>query len=155
MKHLQTRSNFAVCFFIFLSLGCIQANDRQQVTLERNSSECFLAAFDNDSVFMSLEFSGKRVNGEMLMKYHNGKLYTGKLSGLVKGDTLICNYDFKIDGINKWYRNPIALLNDSGELIMGIGKIKIAWGSGIFDESIPIDYENARFIFEKTICPNH
>lgn len=136
---------------ILLFASCGQPQPSSEKALKKES-KCFTAIFEQDTVHTKIDFQGKKITGTMLMKYKDGKIYEGLLTGLVKGDTLMLKYDFKINQINKWYRNPIALLNRDGKLLMGVGKINIAWGSPIFDSAVPIDYEKGKFIFQQTNC---
>jgi hypothetical protein len=153
MRHIQTRPLVAIALLTLFIMGCNQGQPNQ-VTSENKVNKCFLAVFENDTAYLSLEFAGEKVKGKMKIDYGNGELYDGDLSGVISGDTLLCKYDFKINNIDTWYRNPVALLNREDKLIMGDGKIMISLGQGVFDKSVPIDYENSRFTFEETSCPD-
>jgi hypothetical protein len=116
------------------------------------TEKCFLAIYEQDTAHLNLIFTGAKVQGELQINYADGKNYNGFLKGLTKGDTLLLDYDFKINGINQWYRNPLALLKRSSLLILGDGKVDVRWGTGVFDKIIPINYENAKFVFKEMAC---
>lgn len=136
----------------FIGCGQPQSNTEQS---PKKVSKCYTASFENDTVETKIEYIGKKISGTMRMKYKNGNVYNGILSGSAMGDTLMLKYDFKINRIDKWYRNPIALLNRNDKLIMGVGKINVVWGTGMFDSTVPINYEKGKFTFHETNCIDH
>ena len=146
------------CLPLFMSAvmfvaGC---NQRQTGTTTKQSSteSCYVASFEQDTALMSLKFTGRKIEGKLRINYGDGKIYDGTLLGEQKGkgDTLILAYDFKINNVDKWYRNPVAFLRKADRLVLGIGQINVVWGTGAFDEAVPIDYEHVRFQFEPKDC---
>lgn len=159
LKSVAECTTFRICsrsdqLLIFILTVLTSCGQPQSVSTENiiKKSKCYIATFEKDTVETKIEYNGKKISGTMRMSYKNGHVCDGIIKGTIHGDTLILKYDFKIDNVNTWYQNPIALLNRDGQLIMGVGKINIAWGTGIFDNSIPIDYEKGKFIFSETNC---
>lgn len=148
---------YQCCFMLALvscfTLACNQGQQSAQndVPVEEH---CYQAIYQRDTASLNLKFAGRKVTGKMRIDYGDGKFYDGTILGEQKGrgDTLILAYDFKINNEGKWHRNPVAFLRKGTRLIMGIGQINIVWGTGAFDEKVPIDYEHARFTFEPQQC---
>lgn len=138
---------------IMLGTSCNQT--QPEATTQLSTTErCYVASFQQDTAMMNLSFTGSKIKGKMRINYGDGKVYDGTILGEQKGkgDTLILAYDFKINNVDKWYRNPMAFLKRGDSLVLGIGQINVVWGTGAFDETVPIDYEHARFIFAPADC---
>lgn len=138
---------------MLLGTSCTQKQPEATTKLS-TMERCYVANFQQDTAMMNLRFTGSKIEGKMRINYGDGKIYDGSILGEQKGkgDTLILAYDFKINNADKWYRNPVAFLKRGDSLVLGIGQINVVWGTGAFDESVPIDYEHARFIFVPVDC---
>ncbi|RZJ74932.1 MAG: hypothetical protein EOO47_20445 [Flavobacterium sp.] len=142
---------FIVCFVgIFASCGYFRT---QEEPLDESKLVCFLAIDGKDTAWLSIDTSHKLINGYFKMSYAGTKKMDGQIKGSIKGDTLKANYDFKVNNVDKWYRNPVAFLEQDGKLTMGVGEINLVWGTPHFNEKVPIDYEKGRFVFERITCP--
>ena len=143
-----------LAFAVLLSTSCNQTQPDATSKLSTAEQHCYVATFQQDTALMNLNFNGTKINGKMRINYGDGKVYDGTILGehKGKGDTLILAYDFKINNVDKWYRNPVAFLKRGDRLVLGIGQINVVWGTGAFDKTVPIDYEHARFIFVPTDC---
>ncbi|MFD0939763.1 hypothetical protein [Pedobacter boryungensis] len=121
--------------------------------IDKKFAVCYIAIDKTDTAWLKIDTADrKHILGEMIFNYHNEKHYKGLIKGLMNGDTLKGDYTFRLNGIDKWYRNPIALLKNEHTLTMGVGEIYILWGSGFFLNSVPIDYDKGRFVFKQTDC---
>ena len=113
---------------------------------------CYMAIDKTDTAWLKVDTSKKQVLGELEFNYHNEKHFVGTIKGVVKGDTLKGHYVFKVNNVDKWYRNPIALLKKENTLTMGVGDIRVMWGAVYFNQNVPIDYDKGRFVFEQAAC---
>ncbi|RZK54105.1 MAG: hypothetical protein EOO87_11285 [Pedobacter sp.] len=125
----------------------------QEEPLNESKLVCFLAIDGKDSAWLSIDTSHKLINGYFKMSYGGTKVMDGQVKGEIKGDTLKAHYDFKVNKVDKWYRNPVAFLQQDGKLIMGVGEINMIWGSPFFNDKVAIDYDKGRFVFERITCP--
>lgn len=140
-----------IAAIIFLS-SCEEQNLVKKQMVEA-STNCYLAVDRTDTAWLKLDTADrKHVLGELLFIYGNKNRYEGLIKAEMKGDTLKGNYSFKLNNVNKWYKNPIALLRNKQTLTMGIGEIYTLWGSGFFLKTVPIDYEKGRFVFKQVGC---
>ncbi len=151
---------YQCCFMLALvscfNMACNQGQQSAGTDLPVTES-CYQASYQRDTALLNLKFAGRKITGKMRINYADGKFYDGTILGEQKGkgDTLILAYDFKINNEGKWHRNPLAFLRRADRLVMGIGQINIVWGTGAFDETVPIDYKHARFVFEPVDCQDN
>jgi hypothetical protein len=142
---------FLVIISTLLMNSCKQ---QKAVKTEMNDKHtlCYTAIDKNDTAWLKLDTSGGQILGELDFQYANKNHYKGIVKALVKGDTLRGYYSFKLNNVDKWYKNPLALLKKNNTLTMGVGEVMTLWGSGYFNKEVPIDYEKGRFVFKQTGC---
>jgi hypothetical protein len=146
------RKNRLLLFLITLSiiLFCSCKEKRPIKTkLDKKHTLFYIAIDQADTAWLKIDTTDQHILGELVFNYHNKKHYVGLVKAVMKGDTLKGNYSFKLNNVDKWYKNPIALLKKDDTFTMGIGEIYTLWGSGFFLKSVPIDYEKGRFVFKK------
>lgn len=148
---MKTLPGFTLVLLCLLLMAC---NQQPAVVdqMRPQYTACYQAIDGSDTALLSIDTSNKRILGTFEMKYGKDKVYAGQIKGLIKGDTLIGHYDFKLNKVDKWYRNPVAFLKKEGKLIMGVGEISMVWGSPFFDTNTPIDYDKGRFVFSELAC---
>lgn len=138
---------------IVFSLSSWKDQKPLKLEMDKTSTKCYLAVDQLDSAWLKLDTADKKhVLGELLFIYGNKNRYEGLIKAVMKEDTLKGNYSFKLNNIEKWYKNPIALLQKNNTLTMGIGEIYTLWGSGFFLKTAPIDYDKGRFVFKQVGC---
>jgi hypothetical protein len=120
--------------------------------LDPSKFTCYIAINKSDTAWLDIDTSERKIKGLFTMSYGGKKKLHGQLKGTIKGDTLNAHYDFKVNKVDKWYRNPVSFLRKDNQLVMGVGEIVMVWGSGVFKEGVPVDYDKGRFVFERTVC---
>lgn len=140
----------ALLFVTFIS-SCEQKKAIKAIMDEKHSV-CYIAIDKADTAWLKIDTAATNILGEMKFSYANKNYYEGPVKAVMKGDTLVGNFSFKLNRVDKWYKNPIALLKNGDTFTMGIGEIMTLWGSGYFDENVPIDYERGRFVFKQVGC---
>jgi len=103
----------------------------------------------SDTAQLNIVLNDKEFYGQYEINY--GGLYkdSGDVSGVLKGDTLKGTYRYQHYGTEAWHRIPIALLKKDDKLIMGIGVMEIYMNMTFFKKTVPIDYQNSKFVFEQ------
>ena len=131
---------------------------RREIPIEEQmqpkTTICYKAIDGTDTIWLSIDtLRVPQLIGTFEMNYAKQKrrMY-GQFKGLLKGDTIKGHYDFKVNKVDKWYRNPVAFLKRNNKLNMGVGEMVMQWGSPFFDEKTPIDYEKGRFVFTEIAC---
>lgn len=142
---------------LFASLSLLtfsSCNQPKQVKTQMDAKHtiCYIAIDRTDTAWLKIDTADKQILGELEFHYSNKNRYVGPVKALVKGDTIKGNYSFQLNNINKWYKNPIALLKKDNTLTMGVGEVMMLWGSGYFDKKVPIDYDKGRFVFQQAGC---
>lgn len=120
--------------------------------MDEKYTVCYMAIDNADTAWLKIDTADKNIIGEMNFSYANKNHYEGLVKAIMKGDTLRGNFSFKLNDVDKWYKNPIALLKKGEAFTMGIGEIMTLWGSGYFDKNVPINYKKGRFVFKKVAC---
>ena len=140
----------ALLFMIFI-ISCKQPT-QLRTKMDEKHTDCYMAIDKADTAWLKIDTSETNILGEMKFSYANKNYYEGPVKAIMKGDTLRGNFSFTLNDIDKWHKNPIALLKKDNTFTMGIGEIMTLWGSGYFDKNVPIDYDKGRFVFEQVGC---
>jgi len=103
----------------------------------------------SDTAQLNIVLNEKEFYGQYEINY--GGLYkdSGDVSGVIKRDTLKGTYRYQHYGTEAWHRIPISLLKKENKLIMGIGVMEIYMNMTFFKKTVPIDYQNPKFVFEQ------
>lgn len=142
---------FTILTLIILA-GCRRTKTIAE-QMDQQSTVCYRAISGGDTAWLSIDTSKKQMIGFFRVNYVKQKrIYDGQIKGQIHGDTLKGHFDFKVNEVDKWYRNPVAFLKRDGRLTMGVGEITMIWGSAYFDEKKKIDYGKGRFVFEEGEC---
>jgi len=148
----KVRLFFSAVLLSFLISSC-SSKPTVEEQMKKETTICYRAISKIDTGWLKIDTATNQKLATLTFSYPGEKrVYEGQFKGGMSGDTLKGHYDFKVNKVDKWYRNPVALLKKDGKLIMGVGAFSMVWGSGYFDEKIPIDYEKGRFIFERIGC---
>lgn len=142
--------SLALLFMIFI-ISCKQPTPLR-TKMDEKHTVCYRAIDKADTAWLKIDTAETNILGEMKFSYANKNYYEGPVKAVMNGDTLRGNFSFKLNNIDKWHKNPIALLKKDNTLTMGIGEIMTLWGSGYFNKNVPIDYERGRFVFEQVGC---
>ncbi|MCY1550340.1 hypothetical protein D9M68_865910 [compost metagenome] len=134
--------------FVFLS-ACDQKPKSVSEQMKPASTISYLAIDGKDTAWLRMDTAHQRMIGLLSFSYGGKDKYEGEVKGIKKGDTLNGHFDFKVNGVDKWYRNPVTFLKKNDKLIMGVGKFTLIWGSAYFDPHVPVDYDRGRFVFEQ------
>lgn len=147
----RNQPNLLLSALTILLFSCNQPKPLK-TKIDEKHTVCYIAIDKADTAWLKLDTAEKNILGEMEFRYANKNHYQGPVKAIMKGDTLRGNFSFKLNNVDKWYKNPIALLKKKNTLTMGIGEIMTLWGSGYFDKNIPIDYDKGRFVFKQSGC---
>ncbi len=146
-----------VCSALVLvfSIVCFACNREKGVEeqMDVKTTVCYIAVADKDTAWLKIDTAGTEFLGVFQLNNTKQKRrHIGQVKGVLRGDTLKGHFDFKVNDVDKWYRNPIAFLKSDGKLIMGVGATSMVWGSPYFDEKVPIDFSRGKFVFEEGLC---
>lgn len=146
-----------ISFIISLSMmmGCGQNGEKPKKKTEKIiSKDCFIAIYEGDTARMQISYlKDEKVKGELKIDYANDEINDGDFVGKLKGDTLFLDYHFaNVRNAKKSYLNPLALLKRGDSLTMGIGQIETTLGRSYFVRGKAINFERAKFVFQKAEC---
>lgn len=149
------------CLLVLSTLLFSCKGNRKPDSVDQNSTKklkqfrtsCYRAVDGKDTAYLKLELLSKdTVAGDLTINYFKKPKNEGNFKGMVVGDTLFVDYTF--DTGNKFvkYTNPLALLKNNGNLILGVGEIKTYLGRSYLDKKEKINFEKGRFIFKVVPC---
>jgi len=134
---------------------CFACNREKSVEeqMDVKTTVCYIAVAGEDTAWLKIDTAGAQFLG--VFELNNSKQkrrHIGQVKGVLRRDTLKGHFDFKVNKVDKWYRNPIAFLKKDGKLMMGVGATNMVWGSAYFDEKVPIDFDKGKFVFDEGVC---
>ncbi len=147
---------YLITILCLLSLFIFSCGREQpkKVVVEKKMA-CYRSISRGDTAWLSIDTAQKVITGEFTVNYFTKmEIFDGKFAGSMYGDTLKGYFDFKVNGANPSFRNPLAFLKRDGKLTMGVGQFMMVMGTAHFDDKVPIDYDKGRFIFEEVECKN-
>jgi hypothetical protein len=118
-------------------------------TKQNDPKTVYYAVNKRDTATLVIKLSNKEFYGQLEINYRGAYKDSGSVTGIIKGDTLKGTYRFHHYGIETQRSIPIALLKKDNKLYMGVGAMEIYMNMAYFKKSIPINYQNPSFIFEK------
>lgn len=144
--------NTLLALLLLIAISSCKQPKPLKTQMDEKNTACYIAIDKADTAWLKIDTAEKNILGEMKFSYANKNHYEGPVKAIMKGDTLRGNFSFMLNNVDKWYKNPIALLKKGDTFTMGVGEIMTLWGSGYFDKNIPIDYEKGRFVFKRSMC---
>lgn len=143
-------------YLIFLTT-LLAISCRNEPTIEQQMDQkttvCYIAVAGKDTAWLKLDTAKYEPIGILEFNYPESKTrFLGEFKGKKFGDTIKGHYNFKINKVDKWYRNPVAFLKTDQKLTMGVGNFVTIWGSPQFDQKTPIDFHKGKFVFEEGNC---
>lgn len=133
-----------IIFPVFvLLLSC-----NSKVTTDEYHYIVYRAIHNQDTAILSININDNRFYGQYEVSHYKIGKDSGDVRGSIKGDTLrgLFNYISYGGGLK---RIPLALLKKEGQLFLGNGVIGTYMNIPCFMPGMPIQYDNAEFVFEE------
>lgn len=135
----------AFLFAVLSLFGCHSGGDRGGKPIKT----LYKAICKDDTAKLNIQVDGNAYEGQLEINYHGQYKDSGAVYGIIKKDTLKGTYNFQHYGMDRWEKIPIALLKKGSKLILGVGEMEIYMNMTYFKKTVPIDYQNVKFKFEK------
>jgi len=135
-------------WFSVVAVLCLYSCQNNETSAVKTKT-LYQSVYKNDTASLKLHSGAKEFDGQLEINYNGLYKDSGDVNGIVKGDTLKGTFYFQHYGIEKKERIPISLLKDGSKLIMGVGTMEIYMNMTFFKKTVPIDYKNVKFTFEK------
>lgn len=152
-KSTKLFQSIAIAFaaLLFFSVGCNR--NKGESNIAKAKLACFQSVYERDTMWMQVDTGKQFIEGNMSIHYWSkNQKYVGTFRGEMLGDTLIGNFNFKINELPTSYSNPVAFLKKDGKYIMGDGKFETLLGRVYFSKATPIDYSNSMFELVPVAC---
>lgn len=155
MMKISYKKIFVACLTILCILSsCSSKEDDSSKTSKIKFpvfSGCYTARYGGDTALLTLTSKVSQVTGTLKFIDSYGNVDYGTIKGVIKGDTLMADYNFR--SYNKqWYRNPLAFLKKNNKLYMGVGQFLVFIGRPYFAKNVPINFNKGKYVFEISEC---
>lgn len=102
---------------------------------------CYLQVIKRDTIAASLQQQGNNITGKMSFNYFEKDASAGTVSGTLKGDILILNYNFSSEGMQSVMQ--LYLKYKEGSLINGTGEMNTKHDTAYFVNPAEINYSDS------------
>jgi hypothetical protein len=143
-KILQSMNIKYLLFLIVIAIVSCNSKDEKS----KYNQIVYQAVNEKDTATLSIHINDKRFYGHYEVLYHKIGKDSGDVRGDIKGDTLRGDFHFISNG-GSWKRIPLALLKKEDKLLLGNGIITTYFNLPCFMPGTPIEYNNAKFVFEE------
>lgn len=139
-----------ISLIILLTLVLLSCNSK--VKTDEYHYMVYRAIHNKDTAILSLNINDKRFYGQYEVSHYKIGKDSGDVRGRIEGDTLygLFNYISYGGGLK---RMPLAFLKKKNQLFLGTGVIGTYMNIPCFIPEIPIQYDNAEFVFKEINTP--
>jgi len=146
--------------YIFFTLGALflfsscQNTQEQKTTQEQASAtathqgqlsdtaQCFQFIQDKDTTQLSFNIQDHKVTGTLMYNLYEKDKNQGSIEGLIKGDTLIADYNFTSEGVSSI--RQVVFLKQGDQWIEGYGEVEDKGGAVKFKDLSTLTFDNSR-----------
>lgn len=152
---------FGVLFFAVLSCKNATTNTTPKADTTNTASDtavevktgegtsCFAYLQNRDTILMKLNLVDSVASGNLVYNIYEKDKNRGTFTGLLRGDTLVLNYNFYSEGVRS--ARQVAFLVKGNILIEGSSSMKEQNGKLVFSNPKDINY-NSGIILESVDC---
>lgn len=127
-----------------------KTSNTDKIVTSFETFECYTYQTKKDTAFMHINITENMVTGSLEYTLFEKDSNDGKLSGKVKGDTLLANYKFVSEGVESV--REVAFLKKGNDGIEGFGDMEEKAGSMVFKNRTKLEFKKG-LLFQKTECP--
>ena len=102
-------------------------------------TNCYAYTVNRDTVFIQIQLDGNNVTGDLLYNLQEKDKNKGKLTGLMKGDTLFAEYTFLSEGIESV--REVAFIKNGNDYKEGYGDMEEKNGKMVFKNSAGLNFD--------------
>ncbi|MCX2681361.1 hypothetical protein OOZ15_15515 [Galbibacter sp. EGI 63066] len=111
---------------------------KEDVLADAPAVECYLYVNQKDSIQLMIEKEDNSITGSLAYKFYEKDKSFGTVEGVVKGDTLLLDYNFMAEGMRSMRK--IIFLKKGDGYIPGYGETEEKNGVVVFKEGAEIDF---------------
>jgi hypothetical protein len=112
--------------------------------------ECFVYKMKKDSAFMHINVADSIVTGELVYSFFQKDKNRGKISGMMRGDTLLASYTFVAEGTES--TREVAFLKKGTGWLQGFGEVVDQKDGVIFKDRSKLNFRKG-LNFKGIKCP--
>lgn len=116
----------------------------------KKSSNCYVYTKNRDTASLRLNIDGEELTGELNYKLFEKDNNKGKITGELKGDTIIAEYIFDSEGMRS-VREVVFVQKEDGKIYEGTGDVIEKNGKMVFKDRSALKFGEA-IVFTKADC---
>ena len=105
------------------------------------SGQCFAKMSANDTVVLRFITNDTLVQGSLTYRYNEKDKNEGTITGVLRGDTLIADYNFISEGINSV--RQVIFLKRNNRFIEGFGNVVDDHGKMVFENTAALKFDES------------
>ena len=158
MRFVKNKNNMKNNLLISMVIICVFTsckNNSNQTIIDNKAltinqmNHCYVFTSEKDSIFMEVNSKGNLITGNLIYKFFEKDQNNGTLQGIIKGDTLIANYEFTSEGIKSI--REVAFLKKGNNFVEGHGDMTEKNGRMIFKNTHILNF-NSNIILKPVQC---
>lgn len=115
--------------------------DAPQTKPDPLSGQCFAKMTANDTVILKFTARDTLVEGVLSYRYSEKDKNEGTINGVMRGDTLIADYNFISEGINSV--RQVIFLKRNNRMIEGFGNVVDDRGKMVFENTAALTFDES------------
>lgn len=108
---------YRIIFVVIITSSCNYSNSTKTDELPT----CYTYVKNKNYVMMKITIINNIVTGDLVYEYYEKDKNSGKISGVMKGDTLFADYTFMSEGLSSV--REVAFIKKRGDWIEGYGDV--------------------------------
>ena len=115
--------------------------DQNKATALSSARTCYTYTKNRDTVLLSYERKNNTITGELSYNLFEKDKNSGKIDGIIKGDTILADYTATGEGMS--YVRQVAFLKNGKHLEEGYADMKDEGGKMVFNNLTELKFSNA------------
>jgi hypothetical protein len=136
---------YSLIFVVVIANSCNNSNS----TKIDGVATCYSYNKNKDYVMLKITIIDNKVTGDLVYEYYEKDKNSGKINGVIKGDTLFADYTFMSEGLTSL--REVAFLIKQNELVEGYGAVEEKEGKTIFKDKSTLEFNNT-MVLKKIEC---
>jgi hypothetical protein len=107
----------------------------------RNNKNCYASYQNKDVVLLSFMQMDSLITGDLAYSYYEKDRNKGKIKGVMRGDTIIAEYNFESEGVLSV--REVIFLKKGDTIIEGFGDVVDDHGKMIYKDHASLTFDNS------------
>jgi hypothetical protein len=114
-----------------------------------NNKNCYAGFQNKDMVVLSFTQMDSLITGDLAYNYYEKDKNKGKIKGVMRGDTIIAEYNFESEGVLSV--REVVFLRKGNTIVEGFGDVVDDRGKMVFKDRTSLSFDNS-LVMKKADC---